>query len=146
MRNRFWAGSMMTALAVLVGCQGDGSASLRTGPSTKVYDYTAYNAQGQAIVQGAMSFDYTTPTKFTGKWRFRQVRPSETAGPQVGNGNLRGELSSGRLTVSLTSNPTEGSVRLTGVRSGDRLDGDWVWNGQTSNPLGRGKFLAQLHE
>ena len=144
MQKQIWVAALVAVSGLFVGCQGNGTGGLGGGPSAKVYDYTAYNGSGEPIVKGVMSFDHTTPTKFTGKWNFRKVRREEAVGPQVGRGNLSGGLSRGRLTVSLTSDPTKGNVRLTGSASGDRFDGDWVWHGRSGNALNRGKFLAQL--
>lgn len=106
-----------------------------------VYQYTGYSRQGTPIVQGYLMLSQRDPNHYTGRWHLRALVDTMRIGPQVGQGNLVGEIRNGALTINLNPNFVDNNVILTGRLRRTVYAGRWEWIG-FAGTLNSGTFQA----
>lgn len=114
-----------------------------------LYDYTASDSSGlQFAVRGMMRFrvDAGEERSFSGSWDFSKVGAPGEVGPQVGNGELRGEvIGSDSVRIDLNPQAEDQKVILAG-RFGEgpfsfRIEGKWTYRRKSRTTVGR--FTAE---
>ena len=113
------------------------------------YDYTASDSSGtQFAVRGMMRFrvDAGEERSFSGSWDFSKVGAPGDVGPQVGNGELRGEvIGSDSVRIDLNPQSADQEVLLAGRFTDGpfsfRIEGRWTYRRKSRTTVGR--FTAE---
>ena len=100
--------------------------------ATVIYEYTAYDSNGEAVVIGALMLpaEFREGKAFRGDWHLsltehgNAVRAGQPGriGPQIGKGAATGILTSGVLAVFLSS-AVDNELYLEGTVDGRRITG-----------------------
>lgn len=105
------------------------------------YQYTGYSSKGDKIVEGKVSIISREGNRLAGKWRLKTIGDPKIIGPQVGEGNLEGELNQDRLIINLNPAASDSNVVLTGEIEGGRFHGKWSFDGFAGS-MNQGLFEA----
>lgn len=105
------------------------------------YQYIGYDSHGNKVVEGRLSLTSLEADRLKGDWQLNKVGETGNIGPQVGTGNLSGELSKGEIYINLNPNMADNNVRLRGKVEGNRFQGTWSYDGE-SGAISQGTFVA----
>jgi hypothetical protein len=91
------------------------------------YQYTAYDSLGKAIVQGTLTINFADSGSAQGQWDFFELHPISYRGPQVGEGELIGNLSKNQIWINLNPHYADNNVMLQGELNNKKITGRWSW-------------------
>jgi hypothetical protein len=126
------------SLLFLTECSDNLVGALTDG----IYNYTAYDSLGVIVAKGTLSFKFKDSTNIIGEWEINKIGDHENIGPQIGNGELKGNLTDGRLSVELNPDFRDNNVFLEGKPGKNKYTGKWFYSsfiGLTN----RGTFVAE---
>ena len=137
------------ALALLAGCLASCSDVLSNSEKDDVsgtFQYTGYNQQGVVVVRGTITLSDNKSGLVNGRWNLQAVGSPDRLGPQVGQGDVRGEISlrsNGVSTLTLNLNPewADNNVLLFGQGQSSKIEGEWHWS-TLLGAVERGRFIA----
>ena len=113
---------LLFAGSFFFGCSG----SSPVGPRGS-YQYASFDTTGSLLVQGWMTIEVQGAT-VTGEWHFEKVSGGDRIGPQVGDGELIGNLDQGSLFISLNPNWVDNNIFLSGTFADGRFTGEWTYS------------------
>jgi hypothetical protein len=123
------------ALGLLLTVLGVGCEERRDLQSGDVFQYTGFDEQGRAVVEGTLLFGQVTGENFSGQWHLNSlVRDIESqVGPQVGDGDFRGAFAGNdgvgsAVILNLNPRQTDYNVFLTGTVMGREFEGTWSFS------------------
>ena len=96
----------------------------------KQYEYTAYYGKSLRVcVQGKMELNIGTDSTITGTWKTEVVGgfSENDVGPQIGTGELKGNIKDGKFYLQMNPGFIDNNIDLTGVSFVDEYSGTWVW-------------------
>ena len=128
-------------LCSLLSCSDDDCLTC-TDNLNGTYSYTSYDSTGTAIVDGEFSIEIIDTIKFKGIWSFEKIANPENIGPQVGNGNLVGELIKDNIWIELNPGNADNNLHLIGNESEGKIEGEWMWI-SFIGITNKGKFEAE---
>lgn len=115
---------LLGCVLVLCGCAtvSDDSTALGT------FRYTGYDQAGTAIVEGWLRLEMQDAVTVSGRWQLQAIGNPQNIGPQVGSGNLGGDLRNGQeLTLNLNPQMADNNVFLAGTYTPAEITGTWNW-------------------
>jgi len=130
-----------SCLLLLAGCSassrvagtGGGTGSGPVPAEPYLYNYTAFDAGGSAVVAGEMDLTWSAGSGgsvvVSGTWSTRRVGGTGDVGPQVGAGHVVGSLGlAGKLTLDLNPGWGDNNVILNANADslGSDLQGSWL--------------------
>ena len=122
------------ALGLLLAVLGVGCEERRDLQSGDLFEYTGFDEQGRAVVEGTLLFSEVVGDHFSGRWHLNSLVPDIEAqvGPQVGDGDFRGSFAGDGVgsVVSINLNPrqTDFNVFLNGSVVGREFEGTWSFS------------------
>lgn len=128
MKKRILLLSVLFLTLTFFKCEDDNSV---VGPMPGgTYSFTSYDEDGNKLVEGEFSIIYNDSKTFKGDWNFKGVGNLDNPRPQVGTGDLIGEIDENNV-VSIDLNPgwADNNAYLNGKFENGRLTGDWSWIG-----------------
>jgi hypothetical protein len=126
---------------LLTACAHDSSKPTETIPDG-AYHYTGYDQNGAKIVEGWLTLVFENATTVSGKWHLQAIDGSKNIGPQIGVGELGGEIQNGqKLIINLSPTTADNNVYLDGDYTSAGFTGTWNWYTMTGTP-GQGTFVA----
>ena len=97
----------------------------QTDVTTFSYSYDAIDSAGNDVASGRIMISLAQDSSVTGEWAVTAI---PGAGPQNGEGQLTGSLSSeGFFTVNLNPDVADNNVQLTWGRQQGVVEGTWQW-------------------
>jgi hypothetical protein len=139
-------GLLLALLVVGSFTLADSSASGVTQPPKTSplgsYRYTGYDRNGHKIVEGRLSITSIESDTLKGNWRFHKVRAAGKIGPQIGAGDLTGEVNEGEIYINLNPGMADNNVHLRGRIEGRRFHGTWSFDGFVGG-MNKGTFEAR---
>lgn len=141
-----WALLPYTAVTlILLGCSDIGGPDSRLpppiAPAGDTYSYTAYDSTGTPVTRGWLTL-IRDGYSVSGEWHLQAIGSPKNIGPQIGDGNLRGEIRNGNLIVELQPNFRDNNIGLIGTLSGATYAGVWTWI-SFIGPTNQGTFVAK---
>ena len=116
--------AVLGCVMVLCAC----STAPRDLTSLGAFQYTAYDQAGTKIVEGWMTLTLKDATTVSGRWQFQPIGDPQNIGPQVGSGDLGGDLHNGHeLTINLNPEMADNNVFLAGTYTPTEITGTWSW-------------------
>jgi len=128
-------------LCSLLSCSDDDCLTC-TESLDGTYSYTSYDSTGIAIVTGEFNIEVIDTIKFKGIWNFEKIGNPENIGPQVGNGNLVGELIKDDIWIELNPGNADNNLQLIGSENEGIIEGEWMWI-SFIGITNKGKFEAE---
>jgi len=114
----------LAAVLLIVSCKKDSITPSLSG----LYEYTAFDSAGKALVHGSINLDAKDSSHVSGTWQLDSVGSPKNVGPQLGRGNLAGNISSGKIQLNLNPNFVDNNVFLVGApENGVSINGSWQW-------------------
>lgn len=135
MRSIAAPGLVGVYLGIVLGLLACQPKPVAPGPFEGSYDYTAYDADGRAVLVG--SFDLRAspgnPAGLVGAWDFRTIDPepgippvnAAALGPHLGAGQLEASPRGAALAIVLQPNSLDNQVILTGTKRNGIFVGQW---------------------
>ena len=105
------------------------------------YIYEAYDISGNMIIYGWFELVEDGLTFYSGDWNFEETYNSSSQGPHHGSGKLKGSKNGNIIFLNLNPGMVDNNIFLSGLMSGDVIDGTWTYSGYAGN-LASGKFHA----
>jgi hypothetical protein len=116
-------------LSAGAGCKDEG-----TGPDCRLlvvpagaYFYSAFDNDGQTLVEGWFTLEFSDSSKVTGEWHFNARTDQKDIGRQVGDGKLSGSFADTLLWVDLNPGWIDNNVILHGTLDDGVYRGGWDW-------------------
>lgn len=106
------------------------------------YSYTSFDTTNSLIVTGIFTLQMKDSVQISGSWSFGKIGNPQNIGPQTGNGNLIGGLSSTEIWIELNPRFVDNNLHLTGNFENGSIQGKWTWIG-FPGPLNWGHFEAK---
>ena len=129
------------AISLIYFCDKDNSINGLKIPGG-TYAYSGYDSTGAKIVQGWIKLEFDDSTKISGEWELDIIRNPEKIGPQVGEGNLVGNLEDNQLFLNLNPDFVDYNVFLTCPYDDQKLTGKWDYSG-FPGIINYGTFVAE---
>ena len=106
------------------------------------WDYQAYDTYGTLAITGRLTMA-SQPNRISGNWDLKWTGMSTNdPGPQIGSGQLAGNLAGYNLFVDLDPSTADDSVFLRGVLVGSYIT-DGIWSHETlGGEIRGGRFVA----
>ncbi|MCP4399073.1 MAG: hypothetical protein GY801_17450 [bacterium] len=106
------------------------------------FKYTAYDGTGARIVEGWFTLVFKDAATVEGEWNFKAIGDPQKIGPQVGEGELRGQLQDdNEIIIDLHPGWADNNVVLNGPYSLNEILGNWAWS-TIVGPTNQGTFTA----
>jgi hypothetical protein len=106
------------------------------------YTYTAFDSTNKTtVIKGWFKINVYDTTKISGEWHFQKVGNPQNVGPQVGDGQLIGELQKNQIFLELNPQFRDNNVGLIGETGRQKLKGQWHYSG-FPGPINWGYFEA----
>lgn len=93
------------------------------------YAYTGYDSTGVKIVQGWIKINLDDTTNISGEWELDKIGNPENMGPQIGSGNIVGNLTNNQLFLNLNPQYADNNVFLICPYDNQKLAGQWNYSG-----------------
>ena len=107
------------------------------------YSFTSFDQQGNKLVEGDFIIIYEDSKTFKGTWEFKAVGNLDNPRPQVGTGDLTGEVkSNNEVIIDLNPGWADNNAYLNGKIINGTLSGEWSWVGFTGIQE-KGAFTAK---
>jgi hypothetical protein len=135
---------------IVLGFQILDCSSAKSGQQSKPfpmgdYEYSGYDKNKAKIVEGSLSITSVESGRIKGQWQLRKVGNAQNIGPQVGKGDLDGQIKEDEITIDLNPNMIDNNVVLSGKFDEKKsFSGTWSFNGFAGG-LNRGTFEARRH-
>jgi hypothetical protein len=120
----------------------DGPEPTQCPPLGGLYDYTAFNSSGVAVVQGTLDLFIAWRGLIIGSWHLEAIGDPGQVGPQIGEGVLQGNTyPNDSLSIGLNPYLIDANVYLEGTMSDSAFSGQWFYYG-FPGLLSQGTFTA----
>ena len=102
------------------------------------YEYTAYVAKSLVIcANGILDMSIDSDSTIAGTWNINSGAgfSEKEVGPQVGTGELEGQIEKGKILLNLNPDWADNNIFLQGQYAEDQFGGNWIWStiiGQTA--------------
>lgn len=106
------------------------------------YAYTGYDSTGVKIVCGWIKFEFDDSTTISGEWELDKIGEPQNIGPQVGSGQLVGNVQNSQLYLDLNPQFMDNNVFLTSPNDDQKLEGKWTYAG-FPGIINYGSFVAE---
>lgn len=94
------------------------------------YTYTAYDSTNKTmVVRGWFKIIIYDSTKINGEWHFQKIGNPQNIGPQVGDGQLIGEILKEHIWMELNPQFRDNNVSLIGELVRQKIKGKWQYSG-----------------
>ena len=105
------------------------------------FAYTGFDSTGVKIVRGWIKFDFDDSTTILGEWELDKIGDPQNIGPQVGSGQLVGNVQNSQLYLNLNPQYVDNNVILTCPYDDQKLAGKWTYSG-FPGVINYGSFVA----
>jgi len=129
--------SVWLSLLFFVECNDNIVGTLPDG----TYNYTAYDSLGTIVAKGTLIFKFKDSTSVTGEWEIKKVGDPQNIGPQIGEGELIGDLTNEILWMELNPDFRDNNVFLQGKPEINKYTGKWFYS-SFIGPTNWGSFEA----
>ena len=106
------------------------------------YAYTGYDSTGVKIVTGWIKIAFEDSIHLSGEWELDKIGDPQSIGPQVGEGNLVGNLENNQLSLNLNPDYIDNNVFLICPYDDKKLTGKWFYSG-FPGIINYGTFVAE---
>ena len=114
-------------LCILFSCEnGKLSLGFVPGPPGS-FNYISYDSLGTPVVSGWLKFEMTDSVRIEGSWKLEKLVNRDDLGPQVGEGELIGEVENSSIWIELNPQFRDHNLGLVGTISNTRIEGKWYW-------------------
>lgn len=125
--------SLLVLLAGVLACSGTPvtqATTVRLEDFRGAYTYRAFHEDGRLLLSGTVTFDVRDDSMISGSWVIAWAPGADTTavvGPQVGAGQLGGELAGGQVRIDLNAGWADNNVYLAAEqRTAERIAGEWA--------------------
>jgi len=112
-------------LILIAGCERD--KIVISDLPVDIFTYQAFDTSGTQIVNGWFELDMDDSSQIKGSWHLQQTANVENIGPQIGDGNLSGNISANSININLNPDFIDNNIILQGTVSDYLIEGDWMW-------------------
>ena len=115
---------VMLFFLLLSACSRDKSP-MRPKPTglSGTYSYTSYDSTDFVVAQGWLTLTISDSLGITGEWHIQKIGDAKNIGPQIGDGELIGELEQKSISMNLNPDWADNNVLLRGILSDNKIDG-----------------------
>ena len=140
MKRRIFVLSILFLSLTFFKCEDDNNV---VGPLPGgVYNFVSFDEDGNKLVDGEFTIIYNDSKTFKGSWDFKAVGNLDNPRPQVGTGELIGEIDeNNQVSVDLNPGWADNNAYLNGKFGNGVLTGEWSWVGFAGIPE-KGTFTA----
>lgn len=140
MLNRILILSIVFIATTFFKCEDD---NIVNPPPTGTYTFASFDQDGNKLVEGEFSVVYNDAKSFKGQWEFSSVENAENPRPQIGKGELVGEIRDNNVIyIDLNPGWADNNAYLNGTFENGNVQGEWSWVGFTGVPE-KGTFTAK---
>ncbi len=106
------------------------------------YAYTGFDSTGVKIVTGWIKIVFEDSTHISGEWELDKIGNPQKIGPQIGSGNIVGNIVNDQLHLNLNPQYVDNNVFLTCPYNDQKLIGRWSYTG-FPGVINYGSFIAE---
>src|SRR4029079_15104271 len=106
------------------------------------YEYSGYDEAGKKVISGRLNLTEIKGQDTKGKWELKQVGKAGKLGPQVGTGNLVGQVESNQVNINLNPDWNDNNIFLSSKFAKGELRGDWHFS-TFAGAASKGTFVAK---
>lgn len=140
--KRIYILSLVVCLSLLFYfCDGDNPFNGIKVPDG-AYAYKGYDSTDVKIVCGWIKFDFDDSSMVSGEWELDKIGDPQNIGPQIGSGELVGNVQDDQLYINLNPQYADNNVFLTSPYSDQKLEGTWNYAG-FPGVINHGSFVAE---
>lgn len=140
MKRVYWLISAII-LSLFYFCDKDNCLNGKKIPEG-AYAYMGYDSIGIKIVEGWISFDFVDSTTISGEWELDKIGDPKNIGPQVGTGQLGGNVQNSQIYLNLNPNFIDNNIFLASPYDNHKLEGEWTYAG-FPGVINYGSFVAE---